>query len=212
MAVEHLDFLVEEPSMEAALRELLPKMLNGLSFEVYVHQCKDDLLNRLPARLRGYAQLRRGNAWYRENVRIVVIVDRDDADCEQLKEKLDEIARQAGLQGRAGATKKKPWSIVNRIAIEELEAWYFGDWEAVRQAFPRVPESVPAQARYRDSDAIQGGTWEAFERVLQRAGYHKTGLRKIEAAREIAERMNPANNSSKSFQQLRATLSEVVNA
>jgi hypothetical protein len=25
--------------------------------------------------------------------------------------------------------------VVNRLAIEELEAWYFGDWEAVRAAY-----------------------------------------------------------------------------
>ncbi len=33
-----------------------------------------------------------------------------------------------------------------------------------------------------DPDAIPGGTWEAFERVLQRSGYFQTGLRKLEAA------------------------------
>ena len=57
---------------------------------------------------------------------------------------------------------------MNRIAIEELEAWYFGDWTAVVQAWPRVSANVPAQRGYRDPDAIPGGTWQAFECVLQR--------------------------------------------
>jgi hypothetical protein len=35
MTVEHVELLVEEPSMEAALRLLLPRILGELSFEVY---------------------------------------------------------------------------------------------------------------------------------------------------------------------------------
>lgn len=54
MSVEHVEILVEEPSMETALRLLLPKVIGQLSFEIYPHQCKQDLLARLPERLRGY--------------------------------------------------------------------------------------------------------------------------------------------------------------
>ncbi len=32
MTVEHIELLVEEPSMEAAVRVLLPRLLAGLSF------------------------------------------------------------------------------------------------------------------------------------------------------------------------------------
>jgi predicted methyltransferase MtxX (methanogen marker protein 4) len=55
MSVEHVEVMVEEPSMEAALRVLLPKILGNLSFQCYSHLCKDDLLKQLPQRLRGYA-------------------------------------------------------------------------------------------------------------------------------------------------------------
>ena len=48
-------------------------------------------------------------------------------------------------------------------------------------------------------DAIQGGTWEAFERILKRRGYFKTGLRKVEAARAIASYSEPTRNTSQSF-------------
>jgi hypothetical protein len=91
-----------------------------------------------------------------------------------------------------------------------LEAWYFGDWKAVRTAYPGVSSTVPKQARYRDSDAIRGGTWEAFERILQKAGYFQGGLRKIEAARTIAAHMEPSRNSSCSFQVLRSALMEIA--
>ena len=100
--------------------------------------------------------------------------------------------------------------MVNRVAIEELEAWYFGEWEAVRGAYPRVSRTVPQQARYRDPDAIRGGTWEAFERVLQRRGYFKTGLRKLEAARQVAAHFDPDRSRSHSFEKLRAVIAEAA--
>ena len=55
MSVGHIEVLVEEPSIESALRLLLPMMLNKTSFEIYTHQGKSELLERLPQRLRGYA-------------------------------------------------------------------------------------------------------------------------------------------------------------
>ena len=44
-----------------------------------------------------------------------------------------------------------------------------------------------------------GGTWEALEHILQRAGYFACGVRKIEAARENAKFMLPEGNRSRSF-------------
>jgi len=201
MTVEHVEVLVEEPSMEAALRLLLPKMIGMLSYEVYPHQCKDELLQRLPERLRGYAY------WLPASWRIVVIVDRDDDDCQKLKARLEKIARDSGFVTRS--RNKNGYQVVNRLAVEELEAWYFGDWQAVRSAYPRVSPNVPAKARYRDPDAVRGGTWEALERILRRARYFERGLRKIEAARAIAEHMDPKRNTSRSFQVLRSALCEM---
>jgi hypothetical protein len=206
MKAEHLEILVEESSMEAFLRELLPRLLGDeVSFAVYPYQCKDDLLSKLPVRLVSYAK------WLPETSRILVIVDRDDDDCKILKEKMEQMALDAGLRTRtAGAGEQ--WQVVNRIAIEELEAWYFGDWEAVRAAYSRVPQTILSQAKYHDSDAITGGTWEVFGRVLQRDGYFKGGLRKIEAARSIAAHRVPDRNCSKSFQVLRSALLEMATA
>lgn len=205
MKVDHIEFLVEEPSMEAALRTLLPKIVGALSFEIYPFLCKDDLIAKLSDRLRGYA------AWMPDTWRIVVLVDRDDDDCEELLARLEETAKGAGLKTRLSAVHK-PWVVVNRLVIEELEAWYFGDWEAVCTAFPKVQATIPSQARYRDPDAVSGGTWEAFERVLQKAGYFKTGLAKTTAARAVAQHMMPSRNTSRSFQGLFRTITEIVSA
>lgn len=201
MRVAHVEVLVEEPSAEAALRILLPRILGELSFAVYAYTCKDALLQRLPERLRGYAP------WLPDDWRIVVVVDRDDDECMELKGRLDRMALDAGLSTRASGGVCQ---VVNRLAIEELEAWFFGDWEAVRAAYPRVAPHVPQQAKYRAPDAISGGTWEAFERVLKRSGYFQTGLRKIEAARAVATHMKPMRNTSPSFCALRSALEEMV--
>jgi hypothetical protein len=172
-----------------------------VTFDIRPFQGKNDLLNKLEARLSGYA------AWLPSDWRIVVVVDRDDDDCLQLKQRLESIAQRAGLRTRT-SSGGAPWQLVNRIAIEELEAWYFGDWEAVRAAYPRVSANIPQKRRFRDPDMIAGGTWEAFEKVLQNHGYFPGGFLKIEAARTIGARIEPARNSSRSFQKFRDALSE----
>ena len=204
MTAAHIELLVEEPSMEAFLVSLLPRILSDeISFQVHPFQGKSDLMKELEGRLRGYS------SWLPDNWRVVVVVDRDNEDCFTLKAKMEGIADRSGLLTRAKSSGH-PWQLVNRIAIEELEAWYFGDWPAVVAAYPRVNQNVPNQASFRDPDAIGGGTWEAFERTLQRHGYFKTGLRKIEAAREIAIHFEPGLNRSASFRKLHGALLEAT--
>lgn len=87
---------------------------------------------------------------------------------------------------------------MNRIAIEELEAWFFGDIQALRAAYPRLSANLGQRERYRDPDAIPGGTWECLERELRQVGYHKGGLQKIALARDVARHMQPERNRSQS--------------
>lgn len=202
MPAAHLELLVEEPSMEAFLRALLPRLLpQDRTFEVHPFQGKSDLLGKLEPRLKGYA------AWLPDDWRIVVVVDRDDEDCRVLKRQLESIAWRAGLRTRTRAGNA-PWQLVNRIAIEELEAWYFGDWAAVCSAYPRASSNVPRRQGFRDPDAIGGGTWEAFERVMQAYGYFNGGLAKIEAARAIGAHVDAARSLSPSFRAFSGALIE----
>ncbi len=202
MNVEHIDYLVEDPSMEVFLQGLLPRFLGDVSFAIYPSQCKEELLARLPGRLKGYA------AWIPRTYRIVVLVDQDDDDCRVLKEGLEQMAQQAGLGTRRHPNQEGP-VVINRIAIQELEAWYFGDWEAVCAAYPRVSPSVVQKARFRKPDEVDR-TWEALERELRRAGYFRTGLRKLEAARTIVQHMCPEHNSSPSFHVFWRTMLELA--
>jgi hypothetical protein len=203
MSVKRLEFLVEEPSMEAFLRELLPTWLGGIDFEVFPFQGKDDLLASLPTRLKGYSR------FLPESTRLIVLIDRDDSDCKELKRQLEAVASAAALPTRSRPQNGR-YSVANRIVVEELESWYFGDWEAVLAAYPKINPDQPQKAGFRDPDAIAGGTWEAFERVAQRAGYFKGGLRKVEAARFIGCRLSPETNRSGSFQAFRSVIDEII--
>lgn len=204
MKADHLIVLVEEPSMESFLRIVFPAILGQeATFDIHPFQGKQDLVDKLPSRLRGYAN------WIPESSRILVLVDRDDEECAQLKARMEQFAEAAGLRTPSNAGGAH-WQVANRIAIEELESWYFGDWEAVRESYPKVKSTIPDKAQFRDPDRISGGTWEAFERVLQAAGYFRSGLRKVEAAREIGARFVPGRNRSRSFQVFRDTVLEAI--
>ena len=193
MIAQGLEFLVEEPSMAEFLRTFLQRFLPNVTTTVHEHQGKDALMRKLEGRLRGYSD------WLPDDWRIVVVVDRDDDDCHGLKERLDRMAAVAGLLTRSRAGNR-PWRVVNRIAIEELEAWYFGDPDAVCTAYPRVPRTFTNRTPYRQPDAIAGGTWEAFERLLKDHGYFNNGMPKTQVARDIAMLVVPERNTSPSFQ------------
>ncbi len=126
-----IEFLVEEPSAEAALTNLVPKIVGrNVPFRIHPYQGKQDLLGKLTQRLRGYAR------WLPGDWRIVVLVDRDRQDCKALKERLERSARDAGLHTKTMSGPDGPFQVLNRLAIEELEAWFFGDVEALVAAFP----------------------------------------------------------------------------
>jgi hypothetical protein len=189
-----LEFLLEERSAEEALSILLPRLLDPeTSWELHAFQGKTDLLRKLAIRLRGYAR------WVAtSNTRIAVLIDEDRQDCHGLKRQLENAAAAAGLLTKTNA-RGGTFTVLNRIAVEELEAWFFGDCRALRAAYPRVPQHLEQKAFCRHPDAITGGTWERLEKVLQAAGYHRAGLSKTIAAREIAEHMDTTLNTSPSF-------------
>lgn len=184
--------------MEHALRALVPKIRPDLSerFQVHAFDGVDDMLQKLPDRLRGYA------GWLPADWRIVVVRDEDRKQCVALKTEIEDIARRAGLVPKP-KSRRVPFHVLTRIAIEELEAWLLGDVPALAATYARVPASLGGQKPFRDVDAIRGGTWEALERVLQKAGHFLGGLPKVQVAREVAAAMDPDRNTSRSFQVFR---------
>jgi hypothetical protein len=194
MRYSHLEILVEDRSMQTPLKALIPKIVQDVTFKVYPFDGKRDLLRNLEARLRGYARM--FETW--TGAVVVVLVDEDRYDCKQLKMKLEAAAENAGL-GTLSRPRSGQVRVLNRLAVEELEAWFFGDPDAVIKAYPRVQRRAFSSKGLRHPDAIGGGTWEALERLPAKHNYHLGGLRKIECAADIGLHMDVASNTSTSF-------------
>ncbi len=71
------------------------------------------------------------------------------------------MAISAGFINKSSCQKYKLFEVLNRIVVEELEAWFFCDVEAIRQADPKVSANLATQQQDLDPDAIKGVIWEA---------------------------------------------------
>ena len=189
----HIEFLLEERSAEVALASILPKILpDDVILKFHVFEGKQDLLKKLPKRLKGYRQ------WITDDYRIMVLIDEDRQNCRELKTRLENAAHEAGFVTKSSTLPNGDFQVVNRLAIEKLEAWFFGDIVAVREVYPAVLKTSQSRKKYLDPDAIKGGTSEALERLLKRS--YKRVFPKTAIARNIAPHMDPNRNRSKSFQ------------
>lgn len=154
--------LVEGSSEKAFLDRWLPRFLPQHAFTIIQHRGKgrlpaqpdthpdvrrEGLLDQLPAKLRAY-----GRVLDSSTDRVLVLVDLDDDSCLDLKRRLLDVLE---------ACDPKPL-VLFRIAIEETEAFYLGDTDAIRRAF-----SQAKLRRMRDyvQDSVCG-TWELFQRVI----------------------------------------------
>jgi hypothetical protein len=193
-----LHVLVEGESEEALLRGWLPRFLPGHSFVIIRHRGKgrlprgpvripdirrEGLLDQLPAKLRAY-----GRTLDPATDRLLVLVDADDDPCLELKERLLETLE---------SCDPRP-VVLFRLAIEETEAFYLGDPQAIRRAF-RQAKLERLKSYVQDSVC---GTWELFQGIIGDPDEDKPGW---------AERMAPHlgttwkgndANRSPSFRQL----------
>jgi len=192
----HLEILTEEPSAARALEEMFKQHLpDTITYRLIEFNGLEYLLDRLPERLKGY------RLWIPDEWRIVILVDRDRADCHARKAHIEAMAKSAGFDTKTNPAPDGTFQVVTRLAVEELEAWFFGDVPALSAAYPGVPASLDQKQGYRDADAIRGGTAEALLRVLQEAGHYKglPRLPKLETAERVAAQMRPGHNTSHSF-------------
>lgn len=165
-------FLLEERSMKEALDCLLPKILpENVSFKTIPHSGKSDLQQSIPRKLK---------AWNVPETKFVIVQDQDSADCIDLKNHLLDLARPAGRD------------VLVRIACRELESWYFGDLNAVSQAYGKDVRGLSEKKKYRIPDQI-GNPKEELRRLFPQ---HQ----QISGARKISPYMSIDANTSKSFQ------------
>jgi len=205
----HFEFLTEDQSSGRALDILIPKILGDeITFRVHHYKgighipkglhpksdaSKRILLDQLPKILRGY-----GRTPYIGI--IVVICDLDDKDKQQF---LSE------LYGIRDACQPKPTTLFC-LSIEEFEAWYLGDLNAVRKAYPYAKNAV--LNRYiKDSIC---GTWELLadavykggHQELSKKGWQTVGKQKSIWAETISPHMNVEENLSPSFNEMLSQL------
>ena len=190
--------------MEVLLEALLPDLLAGrASHKVIVFNGKQDLQKKLPQRLPAYAK-----RVCTEPLGVVVLIDRDSEDCKKLKRCLESKAASAGLATKTAPSADGFFHVVNRIVVDELEAWLLGDVQALCAAYPRLPEGLGRQAKYRDPDAIKGGSKEQLRQEL--SARYPTFLPTLEMVRAIAPHLDPARNRSQSFQTFVSGLDALV--
>lgn len=205
----HIEILVEDSSGEKLLRVLLPELLGPQgephTWRLHAYKgigripqglvtkadpAKRILLDQLPKLLRGYGRTPGVDA-------VVVVLDTDKRDC---------AAFLAELESAAAACSPAPNTLF-RLAIEEIEAWYLGDRDALLAAYPRAKLDV--LDKYLQDSACD--TWELLADALhsggsaaiKKAGWPLPGQVKHEWADRIGPFMDPERNLSPSFGKLR---------
>lgn len=212
----HIEFLIEDASGKILLEALLPRLLGPLgqphSWRVHGYKgigtvppglggvgdpSKRILLQQLPRLLRGYGKTNGIDA-------VVVVLDTDRRDCRTVL---------AELQGVLDQCDPAPKTIF-RLAIEEIEAWYFGDQSALLKAYPRADKKV--LKKYQQDSVC--GTWESLadaihpggSKSLLKTGWPAPGQAKCVWAEKIGPLLDPDNNRSPSFCKLRDRVRRLV--
>ncbi|MGC8731755.1 MAG: DUF4276 family protein [Halothiobacillaceae bacterium] len=212
----HIEILVEDASGEKLLESLLPKLFGAQgdphTWRVHAYKgigripknlnaggdpAKRILLDQLPKLLRGYGRTPGIDG-------VVVVLDSDRRSC------VDFLAE---LKALAAGCNPAPNTLF-RIAIEEMEAWYFGDRQALTQAYPRA--KVDVLQRYQQDSVC--GTWELLAdavypggaAAIKNAGWPLPGQIKHEWAEKIGPLLDPDRNVSPSFGKLRDGLRRLV--
>lgn len=210
----HFEFLMEDQSSGRAMTVLIPKILgNGITYNIHSYKGigrlpkdlrpKNDankrlLLDQLPRLLRGYGHNPHCGI-------IVVICDLDDRDKDQFLAELNEVL---------AVCDQKPQTLFC-IAIEEFEAWYLGDLEAIRKAYPHAKNNV-LNGYVNDSIC---GTWELLadavfkdgHNALSKKGWQEVGRQKSIWAETITPHMNVDKNISPSFNDMYTQLQSLSN-
>lgn len=207
----HFEVLVEDASGKAAIEILLPKIIDSKynTFKVHAYKgigggrippgltsssdpSRRILLDQLPKLIRGYGKT---FSSYPSNcpVVLVVICDLDDRCLSSFRRELIDCVDKCDV---------KPDTYFC-IAIEEGEAWFLGDIDAIKSAYPKAKDAI-LSSYVNDSMC---GTWEKLadsvssggHKKLKQLGWHAVGKEKMAWANKISPYMNVEENKSPSF-------------
>lgn len=217
----HFEILVEDISGKTALDILIPKIINTEqhTFQIYSYKGsghipkglksaseakKRILLDQLPRLVQGYGKT--FSQYPRDYPTVLIVIcDLDDRCLKTFRKELLDIVDKCNPQPKMQFC----------IAIEEGEAWYLGDFAAVKAAYPRAKETV-LDLYINDSIC---GTWEKLadavfsggSQKLSRQGGQAIGLEKTNWAKNIPPLMDVDNNLSPSFCYFRDKLRQLSN-
>lgn len=212
----HIEVLVEDSSGARLIETLLPAVIGPLgephSWRVHPYggigrlpkglttkadPAKRALLDQLPRLLVGYGRTPGIDA-------VVVVVDSDGRNCKTFLKEL-----------KALLSKCQPApNALFRLAIEEIEAWFFGDREALLAAYPRAKKEV--LDRYKQDSVC--GTWELLadavypggSTAVSKIGWPLPAQIKHEWVAQMGPRMDVESNQSISFCKFRDGLRRLV--
>jgi len=158
--VKELVFFLEEPSAREMLEGVLPRLLPPDVMPRYVvFQGKQDLHKRLGKKLKG---------WIKQDVKFVVLRDKDSGDCVETKKQLLAICQDANRD-----------DVLIRIACHELESWYLGDLSAVEKGLDIGGLAKNQDSRkYRDPDHLSN-PYQELKRQTKQAYQKVSGSRNI---------------------------------
>ncbi len=212
----HIEVLVEDSSGAVLMEYLMPKLLGEAANEhtwrirgykgvgripkkMALHSdiAKQTLLDNLPRLLEGYGKTPGYDA-------VLVLVDTDDRNVATFRNELNQVLAQCPHAPRT----------VFGLATEEIEAWYFGDRDALLVAYPRADRKV---LNNYSQDAVCG-TWEMLADALvkggaaaiKKQGFYKVGEFKHECANRIGPLMDVMRNQSPSFGHTRQGVSVLL--
>lgn len=193
--MNRLEILVEEQSMEALLKVLLPQILpNGwtVGTNVFIrpHQGKGDLQKSIPIKFKAFSRLPQKTGF-------IILQDQDANDCKNLKAELVALCQQNNMGNAC------PFKV--RIVCHELEAWYLGDVKALSSVFPHKFKAKQFENKNmcKDPDSVINPKKQLKNIVGEYA--------QIATASRIANKMVVNNNRSESFKQFICAVEMLTN-
>lgn len=216
----HLEILVEDQSGKTALEILVPKIIgNEHTFTIHGYKGigripkglkpqspadKRILLDQLPRLLRGYGKTFAGRSSV-SPASLVIVCDLDQKCLKEFRRNLYEVLK---------SCEPKPETRFC-IAIEEGEAWFLGDKQAIKSAYPDAKDTV--LDRYVNDSIC--GTWELLadatlsggKDALLKKGWQSIGKAKRRWAEKISPGMNVNCNVSPSFVYFCSKIRQLIN-
>jgi len=181
--IEKVVFILEELSMKRMLENLLPRM--NLRFEIELFACngKVNFKERMHIILEKY---------YDQNAFFIIMRDKDNDNCIELKNKLRDKIKDIG----------RPFRV--RIVCRELESWYLAQPDAIKKAFTDAdlkPSKTNKGKVFKEPEKY--GAKEFMDYINQKQ------ITKVKWAEQMGTKLEPDSSQSHSFHVFIQTLRDL---